>query len=140
MAYVENIASCFEYCLCLREGVHICNCTDKPDLTMDALVTHVNSLLGRYPIIRLRLPFSIGLLISGIYDFVAKLTNKKLPISAIRVKKFCADSVYESKIGSTSFVAPAPLIEGLEKTIQIDFNECKLIDYPIYLEKFCTLY
>lgn len=101
MAYVENIASFLEYCLCLREGAHIYNYTDKPDLTMNALVTHVNSLLGRHRIIRLRLPFSIGLLISGIYDFVAKLTNKKFPISAVRVKKFCTDSVYESKKDST---------------------------------------
>ena len=54
---------------------------------------------------------------------VAKITGKKFPISAIRVKKFCANSVYGSAIASTGFIPPTPLMEAIEKTIRFEFFE-----------------
>jgi len=54
---------------------------------------------------------------------VTKVTGKKFPISAIRVKKFCANSVYESAIESTGFIPPVPLMEAIEKTVRFEFIE-----------------
>ena len=54
---------------------------------------------------------------------MAKITEKNFSISAIRVKKFCANSVYESAIESTGFIPPVPLIEAIEKTVRFEFIE-----------------
>jgi hypothetical protein len=48
---------------------------------------------------------------------LAKIIHKKLPISSIRVKKFCANTMFQSaNIKKTEFIALASLIEGLERT------------------------
>jgi len=123
MAYVENVAAFLEYSLSFKPGVHIYNYIDKPDFTMNALVGHVNKLLGRRAEIKLRLPFALGLSIGSCFDLAAKIVGRKFPISAIRVKKFCANSVYESAIESTGFVPPVPLMEAIEKTVRFEFIE-----------------
>jgi nucleoside-diphosphate-sugar epimerase len=123
MAYVENVAAFLEYSLSFKPGVHIYNYIDKPDFTMNALVAHVNKLLGKSAEIKFRLPFALGLFIGSCFDFIAKISGKKFPISSIRVKKFCANSVYESAIESTGFIPPVPLMEAIEKTVRFEFIE-----------------
>jgi GlcNAc-P-P-Und epimerase len=123
MAYVENVAAFLELSLNFNPGVHIYNYIDKPDFTMNTLVAHVNKLLGKTAKIKFRLPFALGLLIGSCFDFAAKISGKKFPISGIRVKKFCANSVYESAIESTGFIPPVPLMEAIEKTVNFEFLE-----------------
>lgn len=134
MAYVENVAAFLEYSLDFKPGVHIYNYIDKPDFTMNALVAHVNKLLSRSSEIKFRLPFSLGLLIGSGFDLVAKITGKKLPISAIRVKKFCANSVYASAIESTGFIPPVPLMDAIEKTVRFEFIEDHKNEQVFYSE------
>jgi nucleoside-diphosphate-sugar epimerase len=134
MAYVENVAAFLEYSLDFKPGVHIYNYIDKPDFTMNTLVAHVNKLLVRPYEIKFRLPFSLGLLIGYCFDLVSKITSKKFSISAIRVKKFCANSVYESAINSTGFIPPAPLMEAIEKTVRFEFIEDHKNEQVFYSE------
>jgi GlcNAc-P-P-Und epimerase len=134
MAYVENVAAFLEYSLDFNPGVHIFNYIDKPDFTMNALVAHVNKLLGRSSKIKFRLPFSLGLLVGFSFDLIAKITGKKFPISAIRVKKFCANSVYESALESTGFIPPVPLIDAIEKTVRFEFIEDHKNEQVFYSE------
>jgi nucleoside-diphosphate-sugar epimerase len=123
MAYVDNVAAFLEHALTFKPGVHIYNYIDKPDFTMNFLVSHVNKLLGRSAKIRMRLPYALGLIVGNLFDLVAKVTNKKFPISAIRVKKFCANSVYESALAETGFVPPFPLMDAIERTVRYEFIE-----------------
>ena len=123
MAYVENVAAFLEHALTFKPGVHIYNYIDKPDFTMNTLVSHVNQLLGRSAKIRMRLPYALGLIVGKMFDLVAKVANKKFPISAIRVKKFCANSVYESALAETGFVPPFPLMDAIERTVRYEFIE-----------------
>lgn len=134
MAYVGNVAAFLEYSLGFKPGVHIYNYIDKPDFTMNQLVGHVNKLLGKSSEIRFRLPFSMGFLIGKLFDLVAKLTGKKFPISAIRVRKFCANSVYESAIDSTGFVPPVALMDAIEKTVRYEFIEDNRSEQVFYSE------
>jgi len=134
MAYVENVAAFLEHSLDFKPGVHIYNYTDKPDFTMNALVTHVNKLLARSSEIKFRLPFSLGFLIGSSFDLAAKITGKKFPISAIRVKKFCANSVYESAIESTGFIPPVPLMDAIAKTVRFEFIEDHTNEQVFYSE------
>lgn len=123
IAYVENIAAFIEYSLDFKPGIYVYNYIDKPDFTMNDLVAHVNNLLGRSAVIKFRLPYSIGLFIGAGFDLIAKVTGKKFSISAIRVKKFSSNSVYESAVDSTGFLPPVPLIDAIEKTVRFEFIE-----------------
>lgn len=121
MAYVENVAAFLEYSLSFKPGVHIYNYVDKPDFSMNVLVAYVNKLLGRPPSVGLRLPFFIALLIGIFFDYVGKIFSIDFPVSAIRIKKFCSTSVYDSAVESTGFIPPVPLREGINRTINHDF-------------------
>lgn len=134
MAYVENVAAFIEYSLNFKPGVHIYNYIDKPDFTMNSLVDRVNKLLSRSEKIKLRLPYIVGLTIGKLFDFIAFITRKKFSISSIRVKKFCANSVYESAIAQTGFVPPVPLLDAIERTIRYEFFEDHK-DEPVYFSE-----
>jgi len=134
LAYVENVAAFLGFCLDFQPGVHIYNYIDKPDFTMNFLVAHVNKLLVRSSEIKFRLPFTFGLLIGCSFDIVSKITGKKFPISAIRVKKFCANSVYESAIESTGFIPPVPLMDAIERTVRFEFIEDHKNEQVFYTE------
>lgn len=123
MAYVENVAAFIEYALSFQPGIHIYNYIDKPDFSMNELVGNVNVLLGRPRVIKYRLPFSVGLMIGRGFDILAKLSGKKFPISAIRVKKFCSNSVFESSIALTGFQPPVPLVDAIKNTVRFEFIE-----------------
>jgi nucleoside-diphosphate-sugar epimerase len=123
MAYVENVAAFLEYAMGFQPGVHTYNFIDKPDFTMEQLVGTVSRLLGKANTIRVRIPFIIGYIIGKSCDMLAWITGRKFAISAIRVRKFCADSVYESAIERTGFVPPVTLAEALERTVRFEFLE-----------------
>ena len=123
MAYVGNVVAFIQHSLAFKPGIHIYNYIDKPDFTMNELVSWVNKLLGKSTKIKFRLPYQVGLLIGKGFDLVAMVMGKKLPISAIRVKKFCSNSVYESAIHSTGFTPPFSMLEAVERTIKYEFLE-----------------
>lgn len=121
MAYVENIAAFLQYSLKFGNGLHLYNYIDKPDFTMNDLVKNVNKSLGKGEKIGIRIPYLFGFLIGKIFDFIALITSKKFPISSIRVKKFCSDSMFNTSLEKTEFKAPVSLNHALEKTIKEEF-------------------
>ena len=134
MAYVENVAAFIEYSMSFRPGVHIYNFIDKPDFTMNSLVANVNRILGRPEKIEFRLPFAVGYMIGKGFDLVAALTGKRFAISSIRVKKFCANSVYNTAIDQTGFVPPVPLEQALAQTVRYEFVESHEHEGVFYTE------
>lgn len=134
MAYVENIAAFIEYSMSFKPGVHIYNFIDKPDFTMNSLVANVNRILGRPEKIGFRLPFAVGYAIGKGFDLVASLTGKRFAISSIRVKKFCANSVYNTAIDRTGFVPPVPLEQALAQTVRYEFVESHEHEGVFYTE------
>jgi nucleoside-diphosphate-sugar epimerase len=123
MAYVGNLVAFIAFTLGLPAGVHTYNFVDKPDFTMNDLVSHVNRILGRPSNIRFRLPYMLGFSVGKIFDAISALTGKTFPISSIRVKKFCSNSVYNTAVDKTGFFPPVPLVEALEKTVRHEFIE-----------------
>jgi hypothetical protein len=81
-----------------------------------------------------RLPYALGYTIGKWFDLVTAITGKRFPISSIRVKKFCANSVYNTAIDETGFVPPVPLAQALEQTIRHEFIE-KHDDEPLYFSE-----
>ena len=134
MAYVENVAAFIEYSMTFKAGVHLYNFIDKPDFSMNDLVVIVNRILGRPTTSGFRLPFSVGFLIGKCFDLVAALSGKRFAVSAIRVRKFCANSVYDTAVGLTGFVSPVTLEKALEQTVRYEFVESHENDGVFFTE------
>jgi len=133
MAYIENIVAFIKYNLNNRQGEHLYNYIDKPDLNMNDLVTNINKLLGR-SINLIHWPFIFGYLSGLCFDVLSFILNKKFTISSIRVKKFCSNTMFDScNMERSKFKAPVSLIEGLRRTIQYEFIN-KIKDHEFYTE------
>lgn len=122
MAYVENLAAFISHVsINVNPGIRLYNYTDKPDLSMNELVEIVNLRLGNKPNINFKIPYFIGLFGGYLADLIRTVFRISLPISSIRVKKFCASTVFNSAVDTNNFVPPFTLKEGIYKTIDSDF-------------------
>lgn len=122
MAYVGNIVS-FIYFLMKNEkkGYDIYNYVDKPDMDMNELITLISNVLDKH-IPSIHLPYWIGFIGGFGFDVLSKIMNKKLSISSVRVKKFCATTQFDAtKVSSIGFIPPYSLIEGLSRTLKSEF-------------------
>ena len=119
MAYIGNIVTFLLDQVSDAEGYQLYNYVDKPDFDMNTLVSLVRKTLSDKSGTGVRLPYSIGLGLGYIAEGLSKLTGKSLPISSIRVKKFCATTSFGSTLGE--FKAPFSLEEGLRRTLEAEF-------------------
>jgi len=123
MAYVENVVAFLEYSLSFVPGVHIYNYIDKPDLDMNTLISKARSILVGKNNVGLRLPGFLGISLGYFSDAVAMIINRSLPVSSIRVKKFMGTTQFGSSAGTTGFIAPVSLEDGLARTLRYEFIE-----------------
>ena len=135
MSYVENVVSFIQFIINKHQlGYHLYNYAEKPDLSTNELIETVGRSLGR-KVPSLKLPYFIGLSGGYCFDILAKIVGKKLPISSVRVKKFCATTQFDStKVRDIGFVAPYSLSEGLNKTIKFEFLHEKQDDITFITE------
>jgi len=124
MAYVGNIVAFMKYKLEAGfSGIEIFNYVDKPDFDMNTLVSEIFRHKGKSAP-QLRIPYPIGILGGYCFDLLAKVTGKKLPISSIRVKKFCSSTeINGDKLEASGFVRPVDFKEGLQRTLTCEFGE-----------------
>ncbi len=121
MAYVENVSAFLTHCLNFGPGTHIFNYVDKPDMTMNELVSTIRRQIGK-PGGSLRLPKGLGAVAGTGVDLLANLTGKTFPISKVRIDKFCATTIFSArKLGQTAFRPPKNLQQALETTIKAEF-------------------
>lgn len=122
MAYVGNIVAFVKYALeHITSGYNVFNYIDKPDFTMNELVKHVEKVLNK-SIPSTHVPYWLGMLGGYGFDMVAKLTGRKMTVSSVRVKKFCATTEFDANKAHTSgFTAPYTLSEGLARTLEFEF-------------------
>lgn len=122
MAYVGNVVSFVKFLIDNKtSGYNVFNYIDKPDNDMNMLVSHVSAVLGK-SIPATHFPLWLGMMGGYCFDVLAKLTGKKLTISSVRVKKFCATTEFDSsKALSSGFKPPYSLDEGLARTLEFEF-------------------
>ena len=63
IAYVENLASFISATLLLKNGIHIFNYADKPDLSMNELVKITRKTLGIKTKVKFKLPYFVGIVV-----------------------------------------------------------------------------
>ena len=123
MAYVDNLSAFLVHVLGEGPGTHLFNYVDKPDLSMRELVDTIREALGR-PAGGGHIPYAVGYLGGLACDVVAAVTGRKLPISTVRVRKFCSTTTFSAqRAGSTGFRAPVPLREALLRTVRHEVRE-----------------
>lgn len=122
MAYVGNIVAFIDFLLQEKTtGYNVYNYVDTPDLTMNDLVTHVSKVLNKH-IPSTHFPYWLGMMGGYGFDLLAFLTHKKLTISSVRVKKFCATTQFNAtKAMNCGFCPPYSLGQGLERTLEYEF-------------------
>ena len=126
MAYVGNVCVFLARMLASEPGTHMCNYVDKPDLSMLELVNAIAEAAGRRGLSGLRIPYALGYLAGVGCDLLSAVTGKSLPISSIRVRKFCSTTTYSStNRASRGLQQSIGLREALTATIrhEIDMNE-----------------
>lgn len=124
MSYVRNVVAFIQYLILEKtSGYHVYNYVDKPDFNTNDLVHHTGEILGKQ-IPRIKIPYWLGMLGGYGFDALAFITRKKLNISSVRVKKFCAVTKYDStKVMSSGFVPPYTMEEGLRKMLTAEFGK-----------------
>ncbi len=123
MSYVGNVVAFIQFLLERNNtGIDTFNYVDKPDFTTNNLVEQTGKVLGKN-IPAIRIPYALGMLGGYCFDALAFVTRKKLPISSVRVKKFCAVTQFDSTKAMTSgFVPPFSIEEGLSRTLKSEFG------------------
>lgn len=134
MAYVGNVVAFIKDRLNVSEpGYVVFNYADKPDYNMNELVFIIQQKVGsNMP--KFKIPFWFGMLCGFCFDFFSKITGKKLTISSVRVKKFCATTQFNASKVHNIFDAPYNLKEGLDKTLEHEFINPKKDDILFYSE------
>ena len=122
MAYVGNIVAFVKFMIeNVTSGYNVFNYIDKPDTNMNDLVALVEKVLNKH-IPSTHFPYWMGMLGGYCFDILAKITGKKLAVSSVRVKKFCAVTQFDStKAMSSGFIPPYTLQEGLARTLEFEF-------------------
>ncbi|WP_407533696.1 NAD-dependent epimerase/dehydratase family protein [Elizabethkingia miricola] len=126
MSYIGNVIAFIQFLIEeKREGYNIFNYVDKPDFTTNDLVHHTGEILNKN-IPTTHIPYWLGMLGGYGFDMLALLTRKKLNISSVRVKKFCAVTQYDSsKAMKSGFIPPYSMEEGLRRMLEQEFVEKK---------------
>lgn len=122
MAYVGNIVAFVKYMIeNIQTGYNVFNYVDKPDNDMNKLVYQVSNVLKKH-IPSTHYPYWLGMAGGYCFDLLAKITGKKLTISSVRVKKFCATTQFDAtQAHSTGFKPPFSLDEGIARTLEFEF-------------------
>lgn len=122
LAYISNVVAFLETCIATKEKYGIYNYVDTPDFTMNELVSLARlTLKGKYGV-GLRLPFWAGMIIGYGADLVSFVSQKNLPVSSIRVRKFVSSTAIKSaKHSLDAFEAPIELNVAVERVLHSEF-------------------
>lgn len=135
MAYIGNVVAFLEKCVETDQKYAVYNYVDTPDLDMNTLVRQVRKVLKGKDSVGLRLPHWVGLIFGYFADGITHITGRKLPLSSIRVKKFCSSTAFASaKSDLFGFEPPFALQEGIDRTLHSEFISPNLKREIFYTE------
>lgn len=123
MSYVGNIVEFLAAALEKSQGTFLINYADKPDLSTTELVMLLREALGKGSGPGMRLPLWLGMAAGHFFDLIARVTGRTLPISAVRIRKFAAETTIDTgALAEWGFRAPTPLTDALMATVTAEFG------------------
>ena len=123
IAYVDNVAAFIAKACTYTNGYFVHNYADKPDLTMNELVSYTRWVLFGKKNVGLRLPDSVGYAVGRIADIFARTLKLSLPVSRVRVDKFLANTRVGFKDQDKEFTPPVELEEAILRTLRHEFSD-----------------
>jgi len=134
MAYVGNVVSFIKNRIDKNEpGIEVYNYVDKPDFNMTELISVVQNKI-KVNIPKQKIPYWFGMIAGYCFDLMTFVSGKKLPISSVRVKKFCATTQFDAAKVHSAFNAPYNLEGGLNKTLEHEFINPQKDDVLFFTE------
>jgi len=122
MSYVGNIVGYIASRLEAPTGIEIRNFADKPDLSTNELISILRDEMNVHAAGNLRLPLGLGIAAGYVFDAAAKITRRTFPISAVRIRKFAADTtVNTDRLRDSGYTATFSLHEALKRTLASEF-------------------
>ncbi|MBH0023543.1 NAD(P)-dependent oxidoreductase [Salinibacterium sp. SWN248] len=122
MSYVGNIVGYIASRLDAPTGIEIRNFADKPDLSTKELISILRDEMNVHAASGLRLPLPLGIAAGYVFDAAAKITRRTFPISAVRIRKFAADTtVNTDRLRSSGYTATYSLQDALKRTLASEF-------------------
>lgn len=122
MSYVGNIVEFLADALNAPVGKQTTNFADKPDLSTRELISLLTATMGIPSRNRARLPLPIGLAAGHALDLIARITGRTFPVSAIRIRKFVADTtVNTDRLTQSGYRPRYTLEEALKRTVSSEF-------------------
>lgn len=123
MGYVGNISAFLASLVNAKKKLDIFNFAGKGDLTTNEIVDTVKDELNIEKKF-LTIPYSIGLAGGYFLDVIAKITDKKFSVSAVRVQKFTAETTVSTvHLFENGFKEPYSLVDGLRNMITYEFKK-----------------
>jgi GlcNAc-P-P-Und epimerase len=124
IACLDNLVDFLVHTLGFGLGVHVYNYADKPDLDMNQLVAMVARSLGRGERSPLHLPLGLGLGVGLACDLAARLTGRRLTVSAARVRKYAAITQFSNaRCLASGFTPRHDLHAALGAVIRREFGQ-----------------
>jgi GlcNAc-P-P-Und epimerase len=121
LCYVENVAAFISYLTNnSSNGKRIFNYVDYDNLNLNQTVDQIATIL-KVRVRKFTLNFNLAYLLGFGLDLVSIITGIKFKLSRIRVKKYCANSMFLADRAFQEFNPPYTLVEGLKKTLKNEF-------------------
>tara|TARA_B100001939_G_scaffold69603_2_gene58039 strand:- start:8213 stop:9190 length:978 start_codon:yes stop_codon:yes gene_type:complete len=134
MAYVGNITAFIKSRIeNAEQGFHVFNYSDNPDLSMNDLSKYIEKKMD-IKIPKLKIPYWLGMIAGYGFDFLSIISQKKLSISSVRIKKFCATTQFDAARAREVFEPPFSLKQGLDRTLQHEFINPKQDEVLFFTE------
>jgi nucleoside-diphosphate-sugar epimerase len=119
MVSLENLVDMVYWCFDrFQTGIQIYNTLDKPYITVKELMKVIASHKG-FSLPAIQVPLPLVLIIGKIFDVMAKVLKRDLPINSNRMEKFATSTEYYSeKIREDGFVQQHSIEEEFDRTIE----------------------
>ena len=122
IGYVKNLVDFIIYSLNMKK-FSLFNYIDKPDLTVLELTKTITLNFNYKFRPFFTIPYFIAYAVLVFLEPFANLIKLRLPISLIRLRKFCSTTQFSSdKVLQTSFKPKYTIEQGIEKTIKFEFH------------------
>jgi GlcNAc-P-P-Und epimerase len=117
ITYVENLTNATVFLLGkMKVGIEIYNYSDAPHMNTMQISNIIEKRFGKK--IGFTVPYVVAYALAIPFDLISKLTGKNIPISTMRVKKYCTQTLNNSeKIKQLGYKSVFSSIEGLERTV-----------------------
>lgn len=134
LAYIDNIVEFVNHCIKLPKGnSYLYNYVDQPESDMNHIINTIYRGLDK-TLPGIRVPYFIASAAAVIFDTVAKFTKRNFPISHIRIKKFCANTSFNTSIAETGFKPLCSVEDAIIETVKFEFKNSQTDDVVFYTE------